>query len=122
MDDESAKPVSNVIITLTTSDGASVIPDRMTTSSNGDVSFIFKAESGPTASFTIKASKVGFESAEKTVKLNVSGSETVIEKEAEDTTPIIIYAVVGVAVLTAAAVAYFIFIKPRKRSVEEEEI
>jgi len=121
VDDERAKPVSNVIITLTTSDDASATPDRMTTNSNGEVSFIFKAETGPTASFTIKASKVGFESAEKTVKLDVSGSEAVIEKEADDSTPIIIYAVVGVAVLTAAAMVYFIFLKPRKKSLEDEE-
>ncbi len=123
VDDEKARPVKDALIILTTSDGAQAIPDRLTTSNNGEASFIFKTKSGPTAAFTIKASKVGYEDAKKTLELQVrSSSEEVFDKDILEFPPTVIYVAVGLAAVTAGAVVYFIIIKPRQKPIEEEEI
>lgn len=121
VDDEKAKAVKDALITLLTSDGAQAIPDRLSTSDSGQARFIFKAQSGPTASLTIKAAKVGYADTEKTLDLQIRSSEQIFGEEASKVPPMIIYVAVGIAVATAGAVAYFIFIKPKQQPLEEVE-
>lgn len=122
VDDERAKPVEGVLVKLITSDTAQASPNRMTTSNSGEASFIFKTLSGPTTSFTIEASKVGYVDGEKTIKLQVGGDGATLLGQAESGTPSwVIYIIIGIAVVTAIIVVRFIFLKPKKEVVEGEE-
>ena len=114
VDDQYNVPVSGAMVRLNTNVNGTAVPDSSTTDSTGGAAFTFKSLQGKVASFTVSASKSGYESATKTMDLDVlyvPGLEI----------NWILYVGMGGAIAGVAVVALFFLRKPKQISEDEQE-
>ena len=114
VDDQYNVPVEGAIVRLATDINGTATPDSSGTDSAGGTTFIFKALQGKTTSFTVHASKSGYEDGTKTIDLDVlfvPGFEV----------NWILYVGMGGAIAGVAVVAIFFLRKPKEMSEDEQE-
>ncbi|MGH9999098.1 MAG: hypothetical protein ACRD90_04475, partial [Nitrosopumilaceae archaeon] len=114
VDDQYNIPQEGVIVRLTTDRNGTATPDSSGTDSTGGTTFTFKALQGKTTSFTVQASKSGYEGATKTIDLDVlyiPGLEI----------NWILYVGMGGAIAAVAVVALFFLRKPKQIPEDEQE-
>lgn len=114
IDDQYNIPQEGALVRLTADRNGTATPDVSGTDSTGSTTFTFRALQGNTASFTVHASKSGYEDATKTVDLDVlyvPGLEV----------NWILYVGMGGAIAGVTIVALFFLRKPKEISEDEQE-
>ncbi len=114
VDDQYNVPQEGVIVRLASDRNGTATPDSSATDSTGGTTFTFKALQGKTTSFTVHASKSGYEDATKTMDLDVL---YVLGLEINW----ILYVAMGGAIAAVAVVALFFLRKPKQISEDEQE-
>ena len=114
VDDQYNVPQEGAIVRLTTDVNGTATPDSSATDSTGGTTFTFRALQGKTASFTVHASKSGYEEGTKTMDLDVLFVPGLAINW------ILYVAMVG-AIAAVAVVALFFLRKPKQISEDEQE-
>src|SRR3990172_6470051 len=114
VDDQYNVPQEGAIVRLDTNVNGTATPNSSATDSTGGTTFTFRSLQGKVASFTVHASKSGYEDATKTMDLDVL---YVLGFEINW----ILYVGMGGAIAGVAVVALFFLRKPKEMSEDEQE-
>ena len=114
IDDQYNVPQEGAIVRLDTNVNGTATPNSSATDSTGGTTFTFRSLQGKVASFTVHASKSGYEDATKTMDLDVL---YVLGFEINW----ILYVGMGGAIAGVAVVALFFLRKPKEMSEDEQE-
>ena len=118
VDDENAESVSGAYVKIITDENSLVIPDVITTKSDGSAIFRLTAFEGPAISFEIIATAEGYAEGKDTFTVNVDTSQRMFNAIDLELPDWIIYIFIGGILMVGVVV--FMFLKKSKTNLEEE--
>lgn len=119
IDEDSAGPQADVLLTLSAQNGE-VIPQSIMTDQTGNAVVQFKATAGPQASLTVHASKSGYQDVEDVRTFEMTGAQAAAP-QIFGIPSWVAYAAIGAAMAGIGAGAYMFLRKPKAVTEEETE-